>query len=91
MSSVIPYALNLIDLACTLYALRLGVTELNPLMRCVPVMVVYKVIIVGALLCWLSRRTERAAKVGLRICTAVYAALDLYHLICLIWIGGMIC
>lgn len=80
------YALNIFDLLCTLYALSIGATELNPLMRSVPVMIVYKLIVVGGLLWWLSRRPERAAKVGLRTCTAVYAALDLYHLICLIWI-----
>ena len=30
------YPLNLLDLALTLYALSLGCTELNPLMRSVP-------------------------------------------------------
>ena len=83
------YVLNLFDLLCTILALRLGAAELNPLMRCVPVMVVYKVIIVGALLWWLSRRPERAVRPGLRLCTAVYAALDVYHLICLSWIKTM--
>lgn len=89
MSNVLLYALNLIDLACTLYALRIGATELNPLMRSVPVLVVYKLVVVGALLWWLSRRREPVAKAGLIMCTAVYAALDLYHLACLIRIGGM--
>lgn len=36
---IIAYALNLIDLSCTLRALRLGCVELNPLMRSVTVMV----------------------------------------------------
>ena len=31
--AVIAYALNLIDLSCTLWALRHGAVELNPLMR----------------------------------------------------------
>lgn len=42
---IIAYALNLIDLSCTLWALRHGAVELNPLMREVTVMVGYKVII----------------------------------------------
>ena len=89
MSNVLLYALNLIDLACTLYAIRIGATELNPLMRCVSVLAVYKLIVVGALLWWLSRQRGRLVRVGLNICTVVYATLDLYHLISLIWIGGM--
>ena len=60
--AVIAYALNLIDLFCTLWALRHGAVELNPLMREVTVMVGYKVVIVGALLWWLSRQRERAAR-----------------------------
>ena len=80
------FCFNLVDLVCTLYALSIGVTELNPLMRCVPVMIVYKLVVVGGLLWWLSRRPERAAKVGLRICTAVYAALGVYHVIGLAYV-----
>lgn len=38
------YPLNLFDLVITIYALSIGCTELNPLMRSVPVMVAYKVI-----------------------------------------------
>ena len=85
------YLLNLLDLAFTIYALSLGCAELNPLMQPIPIMIFYKVVVVGLLAAWLSRRPERAAKVGLRICTAVYAGLDCYHLMCLILIGGMIC
>ena len=81
MSNVLLYALNLIDLACTLYALSIGAVELNPLMRCVPVMVGYKVIIVGALLWWLSRRRERAARYALYVAAAVYGAVDVWHII----------
>ena len=39
--AVIAYALNLIDLSCTLWALHGGAVELNPLMRSVPFMVCY--------------------------------------------------
>lgn len=79
--AVIAYALNLIDLSCTLLALRLGCVELNPLMREVTVMVGYKVIIVWALLWWLSRQRERAARYALYVAAAVYGAVDVYHMI----------
>ena len=87
---MIAYLLNLIDLACTLYAISIGATELNPLMRCVPVLVVYKLVVVGLLTAWLSRRKERMARLGLRLCTAAYTILTCYHVICLLLIGGMI-
>lgn len=80
-AAVIAYALNLIDLFCTLWALRHGAVELNPLMRSVPVMVCYKVIIVGALLWWLSTRRERAARYALCAAAAIYGAVDVYHII----------
>lgn len=79
--AVIAYALNLIDLSCTLWALRHGAMELNPLMREVTVMVGYKVIIVGALLWWLSTRRERAARYALYVAAVVYGAVDVYHMI----------
>lgn len=79
--AVIAYALNLIDLSCTLWALRHGAVELNPLMREVTVMVGYKVVIVGALLWWLSRQRERAARYALYVAAVVYGAVDLYHII----------
>lgn len=78
---MIAYALNLIDLSCTLWALRHGAVELNPLMRSVTVMVGYKVIIVGVLLWWLSRQRERAARYALYVAAAVYGAVDVYHMI----------
>lgn len=78
---IIAYALNLIDLSCTLRALRLGCVELNPLMREVAVMVGYKVIIVWGLLWWLSTRRERAARYALCAAAAVYGAVDVYHMI----------
>ena len=84
------YTLNLCDLLCTLYAVRLGAMELNPLMASVPVMVVYKLVVVGLLAAWLSRRGARLARLGLRLCTAAYTILACYHVICLLLIGGMI-
>lgn len=80
-AAVIAYALNLIDLSCTLWALHGGAVELNPLMRSVPVMVCYKVIIVGALLWWLSRQRERAARYALYVAAVVYGVVDVYHII----------
>lgn len=79
--AVIAYALNLIDLSCTLWALRHGAVELNPLMRSVTVMVGYKVIIVWGLLWWLSTRRERAARYALYVAAVVYGAVDVYHMI----------
>lgn len=78
---MIAYVLNLLDLFCTLWALHGGAVELNPLMRSVTVMVGYKVVIVGALLWWLSTRRERAAQYALYIATVVYGAVDVYHMI----------
>jgi hypothetical protein len=79
--SIIAYALNLLDLFCTLWALRHGAVELNPLMRSVTVMVCYKVVIVWVLLWWLSRQRERAARYALYVAAAVYGAVDVYHII----------
>lgn len=76
---IIAYVLNLIDLSCTLWALRHGAVELNPLMREVTVMVCYKVIIVWALLWWLSRQRERAARYALYVAAVVYGAVCLWH------------
>lgn len=78
---ITAYALNLIDLFCTLWALHGGAVEMNPLMRIVTVMVGYKVIIVGVLLWWLSRQQEQAARYALYVATAVYGAVDVYHII----------
>lgn len=78
---MIPYTLNLLDLACTLYALAHGGVELNPLMANVPIMIIYKTVIVGALCLWLDKRTERIAKYGRWAITAVYAGLCVWHLI----------
>lgn len=78
---IIAYALNLIDLSCTLWALHGGAVELNPLMRSVPFMVCYKAIIVGALLWWLSTRKERVVRYALYITTVVYGAVCLWHVV----------
>lgn len=78
---IIAYALNLIDLSCTLWALRHGAVELNPLMREVTVMVGYKVVIVWGLLWWLSTQRKRAARYALYVAAAVYGAVDVYHMI----------
>ena len=78
---IIAYVLNLIDLSCTLWALRRGAVELNPLMREVTVMVGYKVIIVWGLLWWLSRQRERAARYALYVAAVIYGAVDVYHMI----------
>ncbi len=79
--AVIAYALNLIDLSCTLWALHGGAVELNPLMRSVPFMVCYKVGAVWGLLWWLSARRERAARYALYVAAVVYGAVDVYHII----------
>lgn len=76
---MIVYALNLADMACTLYAVKNGARELNPLLQSIPALVMYKVVIVGGLCWWLSTRPERIARLGLRLCAAVYAVLLLYH------------
>lgn len=74
------YILNLADLAFTLYALSHGATELNPAMRCVPIMILYKIFVVGALCWWLQKQTTPLAHRGLIFLTAVYSAVNLWHL-----------
>lgn len=78
---MIAYILNLLDLFFTLWALHGGAVELNPLMQSIPLMVGYKVIIVWALLWWLSRQREKAARYALYVATVVYGAVDVYHII----------
>lgn len=75
------YVLNISDLCFTLYALSHGAVELNPLMRCVPVMVVYKTVIVGALCWWLSRREEPLARYGLGISAVYFGAINVWHIV----------
>ena len=69
------YILNILDLILTLHAVSHGGTELNPLMRSVPVMIAYKVVVVGALCWWLRKR-----KVNLWPVTAVYGAVNAWHI-----------
>lgn len=83
------YILNLADLALTLYALHHGGVELNPLMRSIPVMVVYKVLVLGVG-CWMLHvlaydkrvpaKPKRLARRGLNLGTVVYTVLLFYHL-----------
>lgn len=80
-SCLIPYALNVLDLALTLHALAGGAAELNPLMQCVPVMVLYKLAVMALLLWWLSRRPERLARYALTGAAALFGAVDAYHLL----------
>ena len=81
------YTLNLIDLALTLHALRHGAMELNPLMRCVSVMVFYKIVVVGVFCWWLRKQGGRLARWGLTAATIAYGAVNLWHIINLI--GGI--
>lgn len=81
------YILNLLDLAITLHVVANGGAELNPLMQSVPVMVLYKTIAVGILCLWLSGRSEPIARYGLKICTAYYAAVNLWHIVNLAVVG----
>ena len=76
-----PYILNLLDLAFTLHATRHGGVELNPLMQCVPFMVAYKVVVVGALCWWVQKQATPAARIGLGALTVLYGAVDLWHII----------
>ena len=77
------YILNLLDIGFTLHALRHGACEVNPLMQSVPVMLAWTVGIVGLLCCVLEILAIKyqVAKWGLRFCTAVYAAVDLWHIV----------
>ena len=77
------YILNLFDLVCTLAVMSIGVGELNPLFsdpRTIPVMIVYKVFLVGGLLWWLSQRTEQIAHIGLKVCMVAYVAVTVWHI-----------
>ena len=85
---MILYILNLIDLVSTLCALSHGAVELNPLMQCVPIMIIYKVVVVGALVRWMSERSEPIARYGLWVITAVYGAVVLWHIFNLTFIYG---
>ena len=74
------YLLNLADLLFTIHAIRHGGTELNHLMRCIPFMVFYKTIVMGALIWWLRKR------INLLPLTAVFAVVNVWHIVNLIYI-----
>lgn len=77
------YILNILDLIATLYALHIGVKELNPLMQNITFMVAWKVLGIG-FFCWVLEKLAknfRVARWGLRICTAGYAALAAWHIV----------
>lgn len=82
---MIAYLLNLADLAFSVYAIRNGSTELNPLMQNPTVMILYKVIAMGFLLWWLSKHKERIAVLGMRLIGIVYLIIDLYHISCILY------
>lgn len=87
---IVTYALNLFDLFCTLCFLHLGVgKEYNPFMQNVHFMVLYKTMIMGVLLWWLSTRHERIAQVGLWFCAVFYTAVSLYYIVGIILILGV--
>lgn len=82
---MIAYLLNLIDLAFSVYAIRNGGVELNPLMQNPAVMILYKIIAMGFLLSWLSKRKERIAVLGMRLIIVVYLIIDLGHVFCILY------
>ena len=71
--------LNWIDLICTLWALRLGCVELNPLMQSVTVMLWHKSAAIPALVLWLKHCGTREAQRGLALCAGVYGAVCAWH------------
>ena len=73
--------LNWIDLICTLWALRLGCVELNPLMQSVTVMLWHKAVAIPALVLWLKHCGTREARRGLALCAGVYGAVCVWHMI----------
>ena len=76
----VAYALNLLDLCFTLHALSRGAVEANPIIQSVPFMIFYKVVIIGILCWWLYKQNSSIARRGLRICAAVFACVNIYHL-----------
>ena len=82
---MIAYLLNLLDLFFTLHALEHGAVEANPLMHCVPIMIAYKVIIVGILCWWLHKHNSSIARLGLCVCAAVFMCVNIWHIFNLIF------
>ena len=75
------YILNLLDLFLTLHAISHGGTELNPFMQNIPFMIFYKTVIIGLLCWWLRKRN-----VNLLPLTAVFAVVNVWHIVNLIYI-----
>ena len=78
---MVAYLLSLSDLAFTLHALSNGGVELNPLMTCVPVQIVYKTVLLFPAFLFLRRHSPE----GYRFVTALFAAVDLYHIYFIFW------
>ena len=78
---MIVYYLNLLDLGLTLIALKLGTIELNPFLQHIPTMMIYKILIVGGLIYWLTSIDEPLAKKGITLATAVYGAVVVNNLL----------
>ena len=83
------YPLNLLDLLFTLHALRHGARELNPLLQSIPVMIIYKVFVVGILCWWLGTRKEPIARYGLKLTALWFGAVNVWHIYNLLMIGGI--
>lgn len=80
--------LNFCDLACTLWALRRGCVELNPLLQSVVTMVWYKAAVVPLLTLWLAACGTKEARRGLNVCAVVYGAVCVWHAVGLWVITG---
>ena len=79
MTAETVIGLNFCDLACTLWALRRGCAELNPLMQSAAMMLWYKAAAIPALALWLKHCGTREARRGLALCVGVYGAVCLWH------------
>lgn len=77
--AAVVIGLNWIDLICTLWALRRGCAELNPLMQSAAMMLWYKAAAIPALALWLKHCGTREARRGLALCAGVYGAVCLWH------------
>lgn len=71
--------LNWLDLICTLWSLRHGCVELNPLLRSIITMIWYKGVVVPLLALWLGSQGTQEARRGLRICAGIYGSVCLWH------------
>ena len=79
--AVTVIVLNWLDLICTLWALRRGCVELNPLLRSVVTMLWYKGAVVPLLALWLNARGTKEARRWLNVCAIVYGAVCVWHAI----------